>query len=647
MWHTLARDLQNAAPMSNDQSPVSVQCGEPPDPNATGAPEGLPPGPLGTPGRETREREAAWRRGEREAPDDTEGAASPRDPYLGLAAPGVAHCAFAALAENVRDFAIFLMDPDGIITFWGEGARLIKWWTKKQAEGAHLRLLYPDGGSEDGTAEEHLQTAAETGEYTGEGQRVRADGSTFWGGISLTALRDADGVLLGFAKVVRDLTARRAADAALKGLVAEAEEARRQAEEANRTKSLFLATMSHEIRTPINAVMGYADLLDLEIAGPLTEQQRQQLGRIRASNMHLLGIIDEVLDFSRLDAGRVTLAGRAGRLVAPVEDALQMISPQAQAKGVVLSDSVSGFAADVPYWGDEDRVRQILVALLSNAVKFTPPKGRVTVSAGTAEQPPPDAQLQGSGPWAYVRVEDTGPGIPPDRMREIFEPFEQGDMSLTRQHGGTGLGLTIAKRLAALMQGDLTVRSQPGVGSTFCLWLPVAAEEAIESTLARSEAMESPGPSLLQRVHDAILAELERVLHAYVARLRADPQTRSAHAVSAAELEDHLAAFLSDLAGTFGGLGLAAGADAASLHVSGAIQRTVSERHGIQRRRLGWSEAEIRREFEILQEEVSAAIKRRLHDEREEELEGAVDTVTILITAAEQASLESYQSAVR
>ena len=235
------------------------------------------------------------------------------------------------------------------------------------------------------------------------------------------------------------------------------------------------------------------------------------------------------------------------------------------------------------------------------------------MSAGTAQQPSANAQLDGPGPWVYVRVEDTGPGIAPDRITAIFEPFEQADMTLTRQHGGTGLGLTIAKRLALLMGGDLTVRSQPGMGSVFFLWLPAAAEEAIDSTLSRSGVMDTPGPRLLQDVRDAILVELERTLHVYVARLRSDPGTPSAHSLSEAELEDHLATFLSDLAATFSSLDLAAGGDGDALRDSTAIQRTVSERHGSQRRRLGWGEEEIRREFQVLQEEVAAAIQRRVH----------------------------------
>jgi PAS domain S-box-containing protein len=593
---------------------------------------------------EEREREAAWARGKQPRP---------RDPGAGIAPPGIAAVAFAALAENVRDYAIFLMDTSGVITFWGEGARLMKWWTREEAEGAHLRLLYPPGGSEDGTAEAHLAEAAERGEYTGEGQRIRSDGSTFWGGITLTALRGDDGTLLGFAKVTRDLTAIRASQAVLRAAqeaTAEAcrhaEEARAAAEEANRAKSLFLATMSHEIRTPLNAVVGYAELLELEITGPLTEPQRAQLRRIRASSLHLLGIIDEVLDFSRLEAQRVEVERAAVRLARPIDAALQMVQPQAAARGLELTNAVSALAADVPCWGDEDRVRQILVVLLSNSIKFTAPGGRVTVSAGTAAQPPADAQVAGPGPWVYVRVEDTGRGIPPERMGAIFEPFVQADMALTRQHGGTGLGLTIARRLARLMGGDLSVRSEVGTGTAFFLWLAAAPEEAATSTLSRSGHMDEPGPGVFHAVRDAIFAELERLLHVYVARLRSDPATPTAHALSERELEDHLATFLADLAATLPAVDLAAERDAGATLDGTAIQRTLGERHGRQRFRLGWREGELRRDFEILCEELTAAVRRHVHRPRPGEVEETIAALLEFVAATERTSLAAFRRCV-
>jgi PAS domain S-box-containing protein len=206
-------------------------------------------------GRESDDRNAALARGKARPVADEH---LDREVFIRLGA----HRLFTTLADNVRDYAVFLMDAKGIIRYWGEGARLMKWWTREQAEGGHLRMLYLDGGSEDGTAESHLQTAADTGEYTGEGQPIRSDASTFWAGITLTALRDDDGTVLGFVKTTRDFSARRAMEAVLKA-GQDAVEAQRVAEEANRLKT-FIASVSHEIRTPLNAMMGFLEMLNRE-----------------------------------------------------------------------------------------------------------------------------------------------------------------------------------------------------------------------------------------------------------------------------------------------------------------------------------------------------------------------------------------------
>jgi PAS domain S-box-containing protein len=437
------------------------------DPNVTGASAPLPSGDPGTPGRETHERNAALERGHLRPAQPT----GRRDDDALARLP--AHKLFAALAENVRDYAVFLMDARGVIQYWGEGARLMKWWTRQQVVGAHLRVLYLDGGSEDGTAEAHLQQAAERGEYTGEGQRVRADGSTFWAGVTLTALRDDDGGLLGFSKVTRDFSARRAVEAALRAGQA-AEEGQRVAEEANRLKSLFVASISHEIRAPLNAMMGYLQMLERESAG--RDRQRALVARIQRSSGHLMQVVNDLLDVTRLEAGKLPVSSAGARLGGAVQAALADVGPQAASKGVTISNAVSGSAADTPYWGDEARVRQILVNLLSNAVKFTEAGGHVKVSGGTAEHPGA-AELIGPGPWVYVRVEDTGRGISYDRLGAIFEPFEQGRPSDAQR--GTGLGLSISRRLARLMAGDLTARSEEGAGSEFVLWLPIAASGSV------------------------------------------------------------------------------------------------------------------------------------------------------------------------
>jgi PAS domain S-box-containing protein len=181
--------------------------------------------------------------------------------------------AFAALADNVRDYAIFLMNREGVITFWGEGAHLMKWWTREEAEGGHLRMLYPEGGAEDGTAEEHLHEAEIQGEYVGDGCRMRRDGSTFWAGVTLTALRDPDGDLIGFAKTTRDLTARRAAEHA----VATANAAR-----SERDRALALAGEAEAARDHARGAREYIQrVLEPEIAAQRAERADQDPGAPR------------------------------------------------------------------------------------------------------------------------------------------------------------------------------------------------------------------------------------------------------------------------------------------------------------------------------------------------------------------------------
>jgi signal transduction histidine kinase len=241
----------------------------------------------------------------------------------------------------------------------------------------------------------------------------------------------------------------------------EADRAREAAQAGDRAKSEFLATMSHEIRTPINAVLGFCDLLELEHLDAAA--RRDYIDRSRRAARRLAALVDDVLDLAKVDAGEVRIQTEMRRVRDAVDGTLALLEEETTRKGLAVECVVD---PDACYAGDPHRVEQILVNLVSNAVKFTPEGGRIEVRAGAAAD---DAAC------IRVEVEDSGIGIAAEELDRIFEPFVQGHTGYTRKYGGTGLGLSISRRLARLMNGEIVVRSEPGIGSTFTLLLPAAA----------------------------------------------------------------------------------------------------------------------------------------------------------------------------
>jgi PAS domain S-box-containing protein len=409
---------------------------------------------------------------------------------------------------------------------------------------------------------------------------------------------------------LRDITDRKQAQERAQQLSVE-REARLAAEAASRAKSEFLAIMSHELRTPLNAVLGYSELMELGISGPLTSQMREQIGRIRVSAVHLLGLVNDILDLAKVEAGRLQVSSGPCSAAGTIAAAIALIQPQAAAGGLDLAVLPATNPSPV-YRGDDERVRQILVNLLSNAVKFTAHGGKITVAIASSSTPDSDTRLQPHRSYVSFRVTDTGAGIPEEKLLSIFDPFVQAESGHSRSREGSGLGLTISRRLARLMGGDLTVQSEVGKGSTFTLWLPAetATREAEHPpTIAGQTVTSQRDVEGLGDVGQALLSRVERTVEAIVDRIRSDPSLDVAAGLRYSQIADHFAAMLADVGGALVVMEEAGGSSSPTLADAVEIQRLISERHGTQRQRLGWSESAIRREFMIVREELEKLVR--------------------------------------
>ncbi|MBC7820361.1 MAG: PAS domain S-box protein, partial [Planctomycetaceae bacterium] len=287
----------------------------------------------------------------------------------------------------------------------------------------------------------------------------RPDGRTVEVMTNAGPVKDAGGNIVAAVMIFWDVTAQRKAE----------EELRRSHEaeaHANRAKSEFLAVMSHELRTPLNAIGGHIQLIEMEVHGPVSEAQRDALGRVQRSQRHLLSLINDVLNLARIETGHVDYEISKVPLEAAVAEVKAMVEPLLSANRLQCELAGSPYAADPPIVvrADREKLQQILFNLLSNAIKFTPAGGRITVEAVATD----------GEPMAVVKVTDSGDGIPSGKLESIFEPFVQLGVRPATSASGLGLGLSISRDLARGMGGDLTAVSVPGNGATFILSLPRA-----------------------------------------------------------------------------------------------------------------------------------------------------------------------------
>jgi PAS domain S-box-containing protein len=365
---------------------------------------------------------------------------------------------FRRIVESVVDYAIFMLDTEGRVATWNEGAQRIKGYSADEIVGQHFSRFYPEEEGRERACAMKLEAAARDGHFEDEGWRVRKDGSRFWANVILSAVRDDHGELIGFSKVTRDLTER---------MYAQQEQAARvAAEQANRAKDIFLAMLGHELRNPMAPILTALQLMRLK--GDTGTQREQDV--IERQVRHLMHLVDDLLDVSRVTRGALTLKKQRLDLRDVVSRAVEVASPLLEQRRhhFAVEASLHPIIVD----GDDARLVQVFANLLTNAAKYTPPGGHITVA------------VRDENKVATVEVKDDGIGIDPPSLPQIFELFVRGEGEPTATTSGLGLGLALVRALVNLHHGSVAATSPGhGHGSTFTVQLPVAEERRAESPI--------------------------------------------------------------------------------------------------------------------------------------------------------------------
>ena len=381
---------------------------------------------------------------------------------------------FRLMVESVTDYAIVMLDPEGCVVSWNSGAERIQGYRAEDIVGQHFSRFYLEVDVVNGKAQSDMEKVRANGRFEDEGWRVRKDGSSFWANVIYTAIRDQFGNLRGFAKLTRDQTENRQVESALI-------DAKSAAEKANRTKSDFLSSMSHELRSPLNAILGFAQLMESDSPSP-TPSQAANIKQILQGGWYLLELIDEILDLAVIESGILALSLESVSISEVMIECQAMIEPQAQKRGIRMTFPPRALDNFVKV--DRTRFKQVLINLLSNAIKYNRTDGTVVVACATIA---PER--------IRISVTDTGVGLSPEKLAQLFQSFNRLGQEAGAEEG-TGIGLVTTKRLVELMGGEIGVESTIGVGSVF--WIELTAAASPQSVAGITEST----PVLQVQVHN-------------------------------------------------------------------------------------------------------------------------------------------------
>jgi PAS domain S-box-containing protein len=387
----------------------------------------------------------------------------------------------AAIVESSDD-AILSFALDASIQTWNPGAERIYGYAAGEVMGRSIDILVrPEERAERAEIYERVRQLGQPIHF--EAVRVRKDGTPIRVSITLSPERDGAGKIVGLSGIGQDVTERRRAEEALWKA--------REAEQASEAKSEFLSRMSHELRTPLNAILGFAQLLEMDSLNP---EQRESVTHILRGGRHLLQLINEVLDIARIESGRLSISLEPVPLGDVVQETVDLITPMTAETQVHLHADAAGLAGR-HILADRQRIKQVLLNLLSNAVKYNHQGGTVTLTCAET----PEGRLR-------IRVSDTGPGIPPDKMDRLFIPFDRLGAEQTGIQG-TGLGLALSKRLVEAMGGTIGVTSTVGHGSTFWVEVPLTESPVERLREEKQAAVASAAPGTLETTHTVLYVE--------------------------------------------------------------------------------------------------------------------------------------------